>query len=318
MPGFPILDDLFARLAAGERLALSRLLSYVERDRPEAEEVLRRAFALAGGARWVGFTGPAGVGKSTLVNRFIAHARARGETVGVVAIDPTSPFTGGAVLGDRLRMQEHALDPGVFVRSLASRDGRGGVTGSTLGAARLMDAFGFDWVVVETIGVGQDEVDIGRVAACVVLVHDPAAGDGIQIMKAGLMEIGDAILLNKCDRHPTDGPKAEIEAQLRHLAARAWKVPVLPVSGATGEGCDAAFAAVDRFFAEGHHRDWARAEERAAYELSTLVEAAFWRRVKSALGAGLPVAVARLARREADPFALRDEVLAAFSGGEEE
>lgn len=305
------LDDLFTRLSAGERLALARLLSYVERDRPEAEEVLRRAFARAGRARWVGFTGPAGVGKSTLVNRFLEHVRARGERVGVVAIDPTSPFTGGAVLGDRLRMQAHATDPGVFIRSLASRDGRGGVCGAALGAARLMDAFGFDWVIIETIGVGQDEVDIGRIAACVVMVHDPSAGDGVQIMKAGLMEIGDIILLNKCDRHPTDGAKAEIEAQLRHLAARAWRVPVLPVSGASGDGLPAAFAALDRFFAEGAHADPDRAADRAAYELRELTEAAFWRRARAALGERLPDAVRRLAARQSDPFTLRDEILEA-------
>jgi putative protein kinase ArgK-like GTPase of G3E family len=192
--------DLLARATDGDRAALARLLSWVERGGDGAREVARAAFPKAGGAHTVGITGAPGAGKSTLTNALCGQVRAAGEQVAVLAIDPSSPFTGGAILGDRVRMGDHTLDEGVFIRSMATRGHLGGLSLATPEAARVLDAVGYRWVVVETVGVGQVEVDIAGAADTTVVVVNPGWGDAVQANKAGLMEIADLFVINKADR----------------------------------------------------------------------------------------------------------------------
>ncbi|HUX36459.1 MAG TPA: methylmalonyl Co-A mutase-associated GTPase MeaB [Rectinemataceae bacterium] len=217
------------RVAAGEVRAVARLISRLEDRDPAAIDVMRVLLANTGRARTIGITGPPGSGKSTLVDQLIRQLRSRGFSVGVIAVDPSSPFTGGAILGDRLRMQEHATDPGVFMRSLASRGHLGGLSRATGAAVRVLDAAGFDFVIIETVGVGQSEVDIVRVADTVVLISVPGLGDDIQVIKAGIMEIGDIFVVNKADREGSDRVYREIRGMLETAASLAMgKAPVLP------------------------------------------------------------------------------------------
>ena len=205
---------------AGKRPALARVISIVENGRPGAQALLQALHAQLGRARRIGITGPPGAGKSTLVAALIAALRARGDTVGVVAVDPSSPFTGGALLGDRIRMGEATLDPGVFIRSMASRGSLGGLALTTKEVADVLDAFGFDHVLVETVGVGQSELDIAAAADTTVVVLVPESGDSIQAMKAGLMEIADLFVINKADRPGAERLAREVEMMLHLRAGR--------------------------------------------------------------------------------------------------
>ncbi|MBZ0253725.1 MAG: methylmalonyl Co-A mutase-associated GTPase MeaB, partial [Candidatus Methylomirabilis sp.] len=193
-------SSLVERMLGGDRRALARLITLVESRSPDVASIMAEAHRRPGHAAVLGVTGPPGAGKSTLTDKLIRRLRERGKTVGVVAIDPSSPFTEGAVLGDRIRMQDHALDPGVFIRSLATRGVHGGLSKATREVVRLFSTFGMDYVVVETVGVGQTELDVMGVADTVVIVVVPESGDSIQAMKAGLMEIGDVFVVNKADR----------------------------------------------------------------------------------------------------------------------
>lgn len=214
-----IYEDIARRVAAGEIRAVARLITGLENEDPEAEAAMR-AIAQAGGcAEVIGITGPPGSGKSTLADKMIGVFRARGLKVGVVAVDPSSPFSGGAILGDRLRMQGHATDPGVFIRSLSSRGRLGGLSSATRGAVRVLEAAGYDVVLVETVGVGQSEVDVVRVADTVILVAVPGLGDDIQVIKAGIMEIGDIFAVNKADRPGADRVVREIRGMLEMAEA---------------------------------------------------------------------------------------------------
>ena len=206
---------------AGKRPALARAISIVENDRPGARALLQALHARLGRARRIGITGPPGAGKSTLVSALITALRARGDTVGVVAVDPSSPFTGGALLGDRIRMGEATLDPGVFIRSMASRGSLGGLALATKEVADVLDAFGFDHVLVETVGVGQSELDIAGAADTTIVVLVPESGDSIQAMKAGLMEIADLFVINKADRPGAERLAREVEMMLHLRAGRA-------------------------------------------------------------------------------------------------
>jgi LAO/AO transport system kinase len=220
-------DTLVERMLAGDRLALARLMTLVENRGPELPAIMSRIYPRAGRAHVVGLTGPPGAGKSTLTDRLTAHLRAAGQRVGVVAVDPTSPFTGGAVLGDRIRMQGHFLDAGVFIRSLASRGSHGGVAWAARDVIRLLDAFGMDTVLLETVGVGQTELDVMRLADTTVVVLVPEAGDAVQIMKAGLLEIADVFVVNKADREGADRMQSELVQMLHLRPVSAGRVPVL-------------------------------------------------------------------------------------------
>src|SRR5215470_6775473 len=221
------MEDLSARVAAGETVALARAISLVEEESTLGKSVLADLFPRTGRAAVVGVTGPPGAGKSSLVNRLIAHYRSQGRSLGVVAVDPSSAFSGGAVLGDRIRMQEHALDPEVFIRSMATRGRFGGLSRATRDAVDLMDAAGRDPILLETVGVGQDEVDVVRAADTVLVVLTPGQGDDIQAIKAGLLEIADLFVINKADHPGADRLRADLEGMLSLAESKDWTPPIL-------------------------------------------------------------------------------------------
>jgi GTPase len=230
--------DLAERLLDGDKRALARAISLVENDDPEGWALVREVYPRTGNAAVVGFTGPPGVGKSTLIGRLVEHTRAREREVAVLSIDPSSPFTQGALLGDRIRLTDHFLDPGVYIRSMASRGSLGGLSEATLQAALLMDASGKDDVFLETVGVGQAEVDIIDHADTVVLVLMPGSGDSIQALKAGVMEIPDVIAVNKADHPLTDTMVREIRGVLSLGPQEGWRVPIVKTEASRGEGVE--------------------------------------------------------------------------------
>jgi LAO/AO transport system kinase len=231
-------EDLVDGLLAGDKRALARAISLVENDDPAGWELVRRVYPQTGRAAMVGFTGPPGVGKSTLIAALIAHARERDREVAVLSIDPSSPFTQGALLGDRIRLSDHFLDPGVFIRSMASRGSLGGLSEATLQAALLMDAAGKDEVMLETVGVGQADVDIIDHADTVVLVLMPGSGDSIQALKAGIMEIPDVICVNKSDHPLTETMVREVRSVLSLAPQKGWRVPIVRTEAARAEGIE--------------------------------------------------------------------------------
>jgi LAO/AO transport system kinase len=272
--------DLTERLLEGDRRALARAISLVENDDPEGWALVREIYPRTGNARIVGFTGPPGVGKSTLIGRLIEQARARDRQIAVLSIDPSSPFTKGALLGDRIRLSDHFLDRGVFIRSMASRGSLGGLSEATLQAALLMDASGKDDVFLETVGVGQAEVDIIDHADTVVLVLMPGSGDSIQALKAGVMEIPDVIVVNKSDHPLTDTMVREIRGVLSLGPQEGWRVPILKTEASRGEGIEELAEKI------GEHHAFIR-------EQGTLAE----RRRRNLMNEVLALASARLRRR---------------------
>ena len=230
-------------MLAGDRLALARLITRVENRMPGVAEIMRSVQPRLGRAHVLGVTGPPGAGKSTLVDRLTARLRAEGASVGVIAVDPSSPFTGGAVLGDRIRMQAHTLDPNVFIRSMATRGSLGGLAAATGDVIKLMDAFGFPWILIETVGVGQTELDIIRQADTTVVTLVPESGDSVQAMKAGLMEVADIFVVNKADRDGAHALMAELSfsVHLHHSSSVSakdieWEIPVLAAQATNDVG----------------------------------------------------------------------------------
>jgi len=242
--------ELFDAACAGDRAALARVLSLLERGDVIAREVGRMAYKRSGSGYTVGITGAPGAGKSTLTSAIIKHMRQQQLEVAVLAIDPSSPFTGGAILGDRVRMQDHATDPGVFIRSMATRGHLGGLSLSTPEAIRMLDAVGRDWIIVETVGVGQVEVEIAGKADTTVVVLNPGWGDSVQANKAGLMEIADVFVINKADRKGVEETRRDIEQmlELSDLPHESWRPPIVTTIGNTGEGVPALWDAI------GEHR----------------------------------------------------------------
>ena len=272
--------SLTKRLLDGDRRALARAITLVENDDPKGWALVREVYPKTGKAQIVGFTGPPGVGKSTLIGRLIELARARDRAVAVLSIDPSSPFTKGALLGDRIRLSDHFLDRGVFIRSMATRGSLGGLSEATLQAALLMDASGKDDVFLETVGVGQAEVDIIDHADTVVLVLMPGSGDSIQALKAGVMEIPDVIVVNKSDHPLTDTMVREIRGVLSLGPQEGWRVPILKTEAGRGEGIAEVAEKI------GEHHAFIR-------EQGTLAE----RRRRNLMNEVLALATTRLRRR---------------------
>jgi LAO/AO transport system kinase len=304
--------DLIERMRAGDRVALAKLMTLVENRAPETAEVMSRLHPEGRKVRSVGITGPPGAGKSTLVDRLVGALRGRGERVGVLAVDPSSPFSGGAVLGDRIRMQSHFLDEGVFIRSLSARGRVGGLARAAGDMVRLLAAFGQQTVVVETVGVGQNEFDVMRLTDTVVVVLVPEAGDTVQAMKAGLLEIADVFVVNKADRDGAARMRSELEAMLQLRSAGAWTVPVLQTVASEGRGIDTLLEAIDAHGAylavsgDGAARAAAGRDEAFVDALREELG----RRLEAALRAGaFDDVLAAVRRGEVDPYTAMVQVL---------
>ncbi|MDP2951940.1 MAG: methylmalonyl Co-A mutase-associated GTPase MeaB [Chloroflexota bacterium] len=306
--------ELVERMLSGEQQALARLITLVEREAPEVPEIMRLIHPRVGRGFAIGITGPPGAGKSTLVDRLTALYRKQGQTVGIIAVDPTSPFSGGAVLGDRIRMQQHYLDPGVFIRSMATRGSRGGLPLTTKSVIKLMDAFGKDVILVETVGVGQTELDIIDASDTVLVVLVPEAGDTIQTMKAGLTEIADIFAVNKADRDGAEYLVTELKTMLLMSNKRsAWQVPVIPTQGINNTGIDELLQQIEkhhRFLEESGQLNRRRREQRRGEFFHTIEQ-----RVREQLtrliehDGQLASFVEKVEQGEVDPYSAASQVL---------
>lgn len=327
-------DDLVARVRAGQPRAVARAISWVEDGAPGLRELVAACAVGAGGCPVIGLTGAPGVGKSTTTSALVAAFRAQGRRVGVLAVDPSSPFTGGALLGDRVRMQEHATDPDVFIRSMASRGHLGGLAAATPQAVRVLDAAGCDVVLVETVGVGQSEVEVASLADTTVVLLAPGMGDAVQAAKAGILEIGDVYVVNKADRDGADVTVRELRAMLR-LGAQtrgaaagaggrasgtgglegggaAWEPPVVRTVALRGEGVGDVVAALDahQTWAEGSGERRLRRRRRAAAEVEAIAVATLRSRWGLADGRRLDDLADAVASGELDPFTAADHLTA--------
>jgi len=301
--------DLIEKALAGDRRALARLLSLIEDDGPQARQALAALHPHTGRAHIIGVTGAPGTGKSTLVNEMAKALRTQGHTVGIVAVDPTSPFTGGAILGDRVRMRDLAGDPGIFIRSMATRGSLGGLARATSDAVKVLDAVGFEVVLVETVGVGQAEVDVARTAHTVIVVEAPGLGDDVQALKAGLLEIADILVVNKADRPGAGQTARALEVTLdlgRNNRSDGWRPPILKTVALDGTGVEGVLEAVVQHRAYLQESGlWDRRErERARADLMRALEQALLDRLVQRVGAEeLERWVERIATRETDVYA---------------
>ena len=304
------------RVLAGDVRAAARVIRLIDDALPEAEAILRELWPRTGRAQLVGITGNPGAGKSTLVDRLIAHLRAQGKTVGVLAVDPTSPFTGGAILGDRIRMQDHALDPGVFIRSLATRGQLGGLSRATSDSARVLDAMGKDVILIETVGVGQDEVEICRLAHTTVVVVVPGLGDDIQAIKAGILEVADLFAVNKSDREGADRTVRDLRSmlELSHAVGKeaGHEIAIVKCVASRNEGVAEVWSAIEahyQFLKSGPglvQRETQRAKNELVEVLrNRLLNVALQKLAQE--GAHLDDLALRIARREIDPYSVADE-----------
>jgi LAO/AO transport system kinase len=305
---------LVAKARTGDARSVARLISLVENGDPALPEVAAALAPYGGHAQVIGLTGSPGVGKSTTTNELVRALRAAGHRVGVLAVDPSSPFTGGAILGDRIRMQEHTVDPGVYIRSMSSRGQLGGLSAATPQAVRVLEGAGCDVVLIETVGVGQAEVEIASLADTTLVLLAPGMGDAIQAVKAGVLEIADVFVINKADRPGADATYRDIQGMLG-LGERApgdWRPQVVRATAVKGEGIDDVLAAI------GKHRDWlatsgnlqARRERRASVEVEAIALGTLRARIGSLReGTALATLAAAVAAGEQDPYSAADELI---------
>jgi LAO/AO transport system kinase len=307
------LHTLVERILAGDRRAVARAISYVEGNHPEKTQVLQDLFPHTGKAFLVGITGSPGAGKSSFVDKLIGYLRRKSLTVGIVAVDPTSPFTGGAILGDRIRMQDHFLDEGVFIRSMGTRGSLGGLARATKEAVRVLDAYGKDVIIIETVGVGQSELDIMNIADSTAVVLNPGSGDTVQAFKAGIMEIADLFILNKADLAGTEKLMREVEQMLdlvKHDAP--WRPPIVKTISVQNKGIDEvwdAFLTHKSYLAESGELDKRRASH-LREEVVEIVEYDVHRVIVSQLRDEVYAgAMEKVSRREVDPYEIAGQLL---------
>ncbi len=303
--------DLLERARSGDRSALARVLSIVERGGPEARAVGRLAHPAGGQAYTVGITGAPGAGKSTLTNALVGVARAEAIEVAVLAIDPSSPYSGGAILGDRVRMADHATDEGVFIRSMATRGHLGGLSLATMDAVRTLDAVGWPWILIETVGVGQVEVEVAGAADTTVVVVNPGWGDAVQANKAGLLEIADVFVINKADRPGTEETRRDLERMLDLTAPAGWRPPVLTTTATMGDGVPELWHALGAHRA--HLTDAGELEPRRAArlgeELVHILAALLYERAQAVGRPRLDDLVSAVAARTVDPWTAAEQLL---------
>jgi LAO/AO transport system kinase len=312
------MHELVERLTNGDRRAAARIISLVENETSEKEQLLRELFPFTGRAIVIGVTGSPGAGKSSLVDSLVSYYRKQGLTIGVIAVDPTSPFSGGAILGDRIRMQDHALDKGVFIRSMGTRGSLGGLARATKEAIKVLDAYGRDIILVETVGVGQSELDIMAAADTTMVVLNPGAGDGVQTIKAGIMEIADVFVVNKCDRDGADKTAAEVEAMLDlgHGQNPNWRPPVVKTSTLDGRGIEELTAKLTehREFSQqsGDHANRRATQLKA--EVNEIVEHYLKEMLWNRVGASLEMSqlLEDAGSRKLDPYTIARKVLSTF------
>lgn len=298
------LNQLLDRFDAADKVALARLITLIENRAAEVSRVMERIYAKTGHAHIIGVTGPPGAGKSTLINRLIAKYRALDKQVAVVAIDPSSPFSGGAVLGDRIRMTDHYKDSGVYIRSLSTRGSHGGLSRAAREIVKLLDAFGHDMIIVETVGVGQTELAVMDVAHTTVVVTVPEGGDGIQVMKAGLNEIADIFVINKADREGADRVKAELELNVHLRPAGGWRPPVLMTQAANDKGVDELVGTLAKHFdyLQSHPDPAVQSERRAREFLDVLTGQLEERTIRSLAGGGAKEVMAQVRTGKLNPY----------------
>lgn len=310
------MEDLIQRYLSGDRRALARLISYVENETDNASKLLDKIYYRTGHAYRIGITGPPGAGKSTIVDQLARRYRQQHKTVGIIAVDPTSPFSGGALLGDRIRMGDLATDPGVFIRSMATRGSLGGLAQRTQEAADLLDGFGFDVIIFETVGVGQSELDIVEAADTTVVVLVPESGDSIQAMKAGLMEIADVFVVNKADREGADRVMLEIQYVLEfNKEARQWLPPVLQTIAHTGQGIGELLEQIDRHsqFQQQHQIRLAKQKKRVENYVRQIINETilnqFWQPEQEEK---LAIQIEQILKKERSPYTVSQELITAF------
>jgi LAO/AO transport system kinase len=312
-------ESMAERVFAGDPRAVARSISLIEDEDPSSSDLLRSLFGRTGHAYLIGVTGSPGAGKSTLVDRLTAELRRGPATVGVIAVDPTSPFTGGALLGDRVRMQAHAADEGVFIRSMATRGHLGGLARATGDAALVLDAAGKDFIIIETVGVGQDEVEIVRTADVSIVILVPGAGDEVQALKAGIMEIADIFVVNKADREGAERLVSAVEGHLalKSYGAEEWRPPIVKTIATRGEGISELVEVIGRHRAHEKTTNAARRRERSVYRFRELVsERVLDHLERTVLGPGeLSSIIERVAAREIDPYSAVTAILARITPG---
>ncbi len=315
--------ELAGRVVNGEVYAIARLISRAEAGLTEARAALAGLYARAGRAHVIGITGVPGSGKSTLVSTLAARLRTGGSKVGIIAIDPSSPYSGGSILGDRIRMTDLVNDPGIYIRSMATRGAMGGMARATMDAVDILDAGGFDTIVIETVGVGQDEVEIARASDTTVVVSAPGLGDEIQAIKAGMLEIADVHVVSKCDRSDANRTLTDLKQMLTLGALTAdrpdWQVPVLGISSYTGSGFDELIDALTRHRAVALHTESGRRRRVAiaGFRLAKTAENLLLERFARASSELTPDFAERLVRHEGDPYSLANELVAASFGKED-